>query len=332
MALGTGLGGSLGVSPETTYGTYVAPARFYEVDKVDLKKVKNVKQGGGLAAGRFAERSTRRHITTRAAAGSIEMEVPNRGFGLILANIMGGAVAPVQQAATPAYLQTHPMADSFGKMFTAQVGVPDLTGNVRPYTYLGCKILSAEFSCGIDELLTVKLDLDARDVSESQGLVAPSYAATLGSYSSQMMGFKWGTFGSEVAVQGVRKVSVKIERPQSTGTRFYANNGGLKSEPIMDGWVKVTGSIETDFIDKTVFADKYASDTSSSLVWEFVGPTISGAFAETFRLTLPATFLNGDTPTLEGPGIVQPTFSFTAQDDPTNGLVSAQYISTDVAV
>jgi hypothetical protein len=52
----------------------------------------------------------------------------------------------------PAYLQTHPLTDSTGKFFTLQEGVPDLTGTVRPQTFKGGKITSAEFSCKVDEI------------------------------------------------------------------------------------------------------------------------------------------------------------------------------------
>jgi len=331
MAIGSGLAGSLGVAPEVTYGTYVAPTRFLEVNKVGLKKVKNVQQGGGLASGRFLQRGSRRVVTTFAANGDVEMEVPNKGFGLILQALMGTTVTPVQQGATTAYLQTHTLADNVGKMLTAQVGVPDLSGTVRPYTYTGCKVLGAEFSCGVDDMLMTKVDLDSRDVTESQSIVAASYPAGLAPFHFGQMGFKWGTFGSEVAVQGVRKATVKIERGQATD-RFYSNNGGRKSEPIMNSWLKISGSIETDYIDKAVFADRFAADTSSSMIVEWVGPLIAGTFFETFRIRIPMTFLDGDTPTLDGPDIVNPTFSFVGEDDGTNAPVTIEYMSTDVAV
>lgn len=331
MAIGSGLAGSLGVAAETTYGTYAAPSRFLEFDKVDLKKVKNVQQGGGLYSGGFAQRGSRRVVTTRAAAGSIEMEVTNRSFGLLLAHIMGGAAAPVQQGATTAYLQTHAIADNIGKMLTCQVGVPDLTGTVRPHTYLGAKVTGAEFSCGVDEHLTCKIDLDARDLSESQGLVAPSYPVGLLPFHFAQMGFKWGAFGAEVAVPGVRKVSLKIERAQATN-RFYANGTGLKSEPIMNDWVKISGSIETDYLDKTIFEDRYSADSSASLIWEFVGNPIAGANAETVRFRIPMTFLDDGTPGVEGPDVTSPTFTFAGQHDGANSLITAEYMSADTAL
>lgn len=331
MSIGSGLAGSFGVVPESVYGTYVAPTRFHEVNKASMKKVKNTVQGGGLAAGRFAQLGSRRVVTTMAGSGSIEMEVPSKGFGIILNSLFGGTVTPVQQAASAAYLQTHPIADNVGKFLTAQSGIPDTAGTVRPYSFLGTKILAAEFSCGVDELLTVKVDFDCRDVSESQGLASVSYIAGQQPRHFGEMAVKFGAFGAEAAVQGIRKVTLKVERPQATD-RFYANNAGLKSEPIMNDWVKVSGSFDADYVDKTILADRFAADSSTSLVWEMVGPIIASTFAQTFRLRVPQIFLDGDTPDLDGPGIVKGSFPFVGQFDGTNALVTAEYMSTDVTL
>lgn len=143
MAIGSGLAAQIGFAAESTYGTYVAPTRFLEFNKADLKKVKNTVQGGGLAAGRFAQLGSRRAVTSEAAAGSVEMEVINKGFGLLLAHLLGSSATAVQQGGSTAYLQAHTLGDNFGKSLTTQVGVPDLTGTVRPYTYKA-------FALGVD--------------------------------------------------------------------------------------------------------------------------------------------------------------------------------------
>lgn len=331
MSIGSGLAGSFGVAAESVYGTYVAPTRFHEVNKANLKKVKNTVQGGGLAAGRFAQLGSRRVVTTQAGTGSIEMEVPSKGFGIILNSLFGGTVSPVQQAATIAYLQTHPIADNVGKFLTCQSGIPDTSGVVRPYSFIGSKILAIEFSCGVDELLIAKIDFDCRDVTEAQTLAAVSYIAAQRPRHFGEMAVKFGAFGAEAAVQGIRKVTCKIERSQAVD-RFYANNSGLKAEPIMNDYVKVTGSFDADYVDKTVLADKFAADASTSLVWEMVGPNIASTYNETFRIRVPQLFLDGDTPDLDGPGIVSGSWPFTGQFDGTNPFVSAEYMSTDITL
>jgi hypothetical protein len=331
MAIGSGLGGSFGIVPETVYGTYVAPTRFHEVNKANMKKVKNTVQGGGLAAGRFAQLGSRRVVTTQAGTGSVEMELPSKGFGILLNNLFGGTVVPVQQSATAAYLQTHPIADNVGKFLTLQSGIPDTTGTVRPYSFIGSKITAIEFACGVDELVIAKIDFDSRDITEAQVLASVSYVTGVQPRHFGEMAVKFGTFGSEAAVQGIRKVTLKIERPQAMD-RFYANNAGLKAEPIMSDFVKVSGSFESDYVDKTILADRFAADSSTSLVWEFVGPVIASTFNQTFRIRVPQVFLDGDSPDLDGPGIVKGTFPFVGQFDGTNALVSAEYMSTDVAL
>lgn len=331
MAIGSGLGASIGVASESTYGTYVAPTKFFEFQSEDLKKQKTTVQGGGLAAGRFAQLGSRRALTAEAGQGSVSMDVPNKGFGLWLQTLMGTTVTPVQQATTTAYLQTHALADNFGKSLTVQKGVPQTDGTVKPYTFLGCKATSAEFSCGIGELLNVKYNLDARQVVENQTLAAPSYATGLGNWDWTDMTLKLGTFGSEAAVQGVTKVTVNVERGMKTD-RQYAGNAGLKAEPITNDYVKISGSIDADYLDKTVFADRFASDSPTSLVWTFQGPLIASTYYYTFTITLPMVFIDGDTPTVGGPDVVSGSFPFVVQSDGTNPIATISYTSTDVTL
>lgn len=330
MSIGSGLAGSFGFSSESTYGTYVAPTKWLEVGSSGIKKVKNTYQGGGLAAGQLMRRGSRRVVTTKAGAGPVKFEVPSKGIGLLLNALMGGTVTPVQQAATIAYLQTHPLADPIGKILTMQAGLPDLAGTVRPYTYLGSKVMAMEFTCGIDEPLMVTMDVDSRDVSEAQSLAAPSYSATNIFHFAQCA-VKLGTYNSEASVDGIRKMTIRIERQKRTD-RFYAGAAGLKAEPIINEWAALSGTIEADYLDKTVYADRFAADTSTALVWEFIGPNIASTYFETFRIRMPMIFFNGDSPVLEGPDVVSGSFPFEAQFDGTNAAAEITYMSTDTAL
>lgn len=331
MALGSGLAASLGWSAESTYGTYVAPTMWAEAGTVSLRKVKNTVQGGAMAAGRYGRRGTLRNVTTKAGGGTIGMEVYSKRMGRLFNLLLGGTVTPTQQGSTTAYLQTHAIGDPTGKFVTLQSGVPDLGGTVRPYTFLGSKITAIEFSCGIDENLTMSVEVDARDVTESETLAAPSYATGVNVFHFAQAALKLGTYASEATVQGVRKVTVRIARPSRTD-RFYQGNAGLKSEPIINDYVDVSGSVEVDYITKADFADRFRDDSSTALLWEFVGPTIETPYAQTWRVKVPQVFFDGETPQVSGPDVVTTTFPFVGRYDGTNPEATIEYMATDTAL
>ena len=331
MAIASGLAAQIGVAAESTYGTYVAPTRFPEYNKADLKKKKNVVQGGGLAAGQIAQLGSRRVVTSESVEGGFELEVANKGMGLLLAHLLGSSATPVQQGATAAYLQAHTVGDNIGKSLTIQHGVPDLTGTVRPFTFKGCKLSGAEFSCKVGEPLTMSLDVDGRQASEVETLVAASLATGVAPFHWAQMSVKLGAFGAEAAVSGVKGFSVKFDRGMAS-ERFYAGAGGLKAEPVMNDWLKVSGSLDVDLVNKADFADRFAADSATSLVIEFVGPLIASTYYQTFRIKVPMVFFDGDTPTVDGPDVTSGGYPFVAQLDGTNPLVSIDYISTDTTL
>ncbi|MDH6435611.1 hypothetical protein M2158_004088 [Streptomyces sp. SAI-144] len=328
MGIGSGLGAQIGIAAEGSYGTYGAPTKFIEFTKESLALKKTTAQSAGIAAGRLMALSSRRVVTRRESQGTLEMEVSNKGMGLLLQTLMGTTVTPVQQGVTTAYLQTHTLASVAGKSLTIQKGVPLTSGTVTDKSFVGCKITSGEFSCGVGEMLVASFEIDGKDCDEAQTLAAASYSA-MSPFHFGQMALKSGTFGAETALDGIRKVSVKIERPQDVD-RFYANQSALKKEPIENDQVKITGSLESDYV-ATTLDDLHTSDGGTSLVWEFVGPLIASTFFETFRITLPVVKLDEGPPVVDGFGVVKPTFNFTGLYDLTN-LPKIEYISTDVTL
>jgi hypothetical protein len=328
MAIGSGLGAQLGIAAEVTYGTYVAPTKFVEFTKEGLALKKTTAQSAGIAAGRLLPLSARRVLTRQEVQGSIDFEVTNKSMGLLHQALMGTAVTPVQQAATAAYLQTHTLASIAGKSLSIQKGVPLTTGTVTDKSFVGCKVTSGEFSCAVGEMLTASFEFDGKDCDESQTLAAASYPSMSPFHFGQMT-LKTGTYNSETAHDGIRKVSVKIERPQDT-ERFYAGQSGRKKEPIENDQIKITGSLETDYVS-TALDDLHTSDAATSLVWEFVGPLIETTYFETWRLTLPAIRIDEGPPVVDGFGVIKPTYNFTGLYDGTN-QPRIEIISTDVTL
>jgi hypothetical protein len=333
MAVGSGIGSQFGIAPEVTYGTYVAPTRFYETKKASVSKVKNTASWDGLAAGRLVDRADGRVVTTKAAKVSIdELVCTTKDLGLLLSMITGSSPAAVLQGSGPANLFSFPLADTSGKMFTAQSGVPLIGGTVVAQSALGCKVTSAEFACGVDDLLTVKLDGDGRDLTESQPLAAASYVTGRTPFHFGQMGVKVGaTVGAAAVIGGVRKVSFKIDRKLKTD-QFYANNAGLKEQPTTNDKVGLSGTITADYKTAADLADRFRDDTQFALVWEFIGANLNATFFQTLRFTLPACFLDDGTPEVDGPDVVSTDFNFTGFYDLTNAPVTIDYISADTAL
>jgi hypothetical protein len=328
MGIRSGLGGQIGLAPEVTYGTPVAPTKFLE-GTFNIKDTSQYVIGGGVAAGRMQRLGSRRVKSLFGASGNIEQEVTNKGMGLLLQALMGTTVTPVIQGEGPGYLQTHTFADPWGKFFTAQAGLPDVsTGTSRPYTATGCKVLSAEFKCGVGELLTSTWEIDARELVEDLALAAASYPTTLAPFNFVQMEVKVGEdIAGAAHVEGVKSVSVKIDRA-SKADRNYAGNGGKKSEPVLNDFQAITGTLDVDYITKADFADRFHNGEQFALEWVFIGPEIGDGVNETFRLTLPDCAFTGDTPSLDGPDVISGSFPFeTYFDGSTQPKI--EYISTD---
>lgn len=330
---GSGVGGSLGVAATLTYGTYVTPDRHIRIEQAPLKKINTIAQGGGLAAGIHADPGAQRVITSTAAAGTLgPYVITNKKMGLLINMLMGGTATVTQQGGSAAYLQSHPLADPKGKFFACQLGIPTTDGVVNHYDYPSLKVTGAEFSCGQNDILTVTLDVYGLAPVETQTFTTPSYTASMRPFHFAQMGLKTGTYGSETAANGVKRVTVKIERSLYEDP-FYANGLGVGVEPVLNGKPVISGTIETDFVTKAAFADLFAAGTSTALLWEFTGPVVATTtYAEAFRIKIPQIFFNEGTPTLDGPGVVSPSFPFVAQYDETNVDATIEYMAGDSAV
>lgn len=332
MAIGAGLGGQVGFAPESTYGTFVAPSNFIEVESAPFEFAPEFTETSGIAAGRTGMLASRRQATTRQGSGSLEAEVTTKGFGALFQQLMGTTVTPAQQGATTAYLQTHTLnGDAAGKSLSIQLGIPRTTGVVDAYTYVGAKCIKGTFSAGVGETLKANLEFDVRDMV-SQTLGAAAISATA-------LPFHWGqsvlkvgaTYGAEAAVDGVSEVEVEVARAVKDD-RFYMGGGGVKAEPITNDLIEVSGSLTVDYLDKATFVDRFMSNTGFSLVWEFTGAVIQGAYSEKLRFKFPKVFLDGGVPQLEGLDVVSGEFPFKAYLDGANPHAVIEYISTDVTL
>lgn len=331
MGVGAGIGGQVGIAKEATYGTFVAPTAFVPASKASFQLVKNTAVPSWVGAGRLLNLGAERRVTTQAAKGTLDLDIYNNGFGLLLRALMGSSTSAAGTGTPLPYLQTHTLGDTFGQSLSVQVGLPDTTGAVHPYTFLGAKVTDATFTFESDKEATSEFNFDARQVVETQVLAAASYNGSIRPYVGADMAVKVGaTYGSETSVTGVRKVTAKIDRKLAID-RFYAGDNGLHAEPIISDFADLSGTITADYVDKTLFADRFASDAGFSMRVDLTGLLITGTTNYRFSLILPQCFLDGDTPVLDGPGVVSGDFNYRALFDGTN-LPRIEYETTDTTI
>lgn len=326
--MSSGLASQVGVSAESTYGTYVAPTKFLRARSYSIERVANRVQGEGIQSGVTGPLASQFVESTNAATASLSMDVQTTRMGVLLATLMGGSTVS-QQGTTTAYLQTFTLADTLGDSLTMQLAAPYRGGSSVAHTLTGGKVASAAFSCDATGILGVDFSVDGRAFTTTQTLATASYVTSAPFHGGQMA-VKLGTFGSESAVSGVRSVSLTIDRPHDTED-YTAGASGLKAEPVLNGPANITGSITADWLNKATFQDLAHGTSGTSLVWEFTGATIAAANAFTFRITLPGCSFDSATQGVGGPDALQQTWPFTWRYDGTN-LPVITYMTTDTAV
>lgn len=339
MAVGSGLGGQVGIAREGTWGTVQAPTLFTKATSAEVSRTNNVVQGGGFDT-TLVEDGSEFALISMAGTASIQSIVragmltgTASPFGLYLQDIFGAAPTPAQQTATIAYLSTFTVGDSGGRSSTIQTAMPNRAGTVYPFTLLGSKITSATFSCTAGDYLRVAMEYDGAQVVESQATATASYLTSVPFHFGDLT-FKLGTFGAEAAVVGVKGFSLTFTRPNDTDTSYYANNAvsgvSIKAEQIINDRITVSGSVDVDLSTKADFFDRGTANTSTSMVIALTKVTnpIASTFFPTIAFNVPMTYFGVSTPVLDDNDVVGASIPFTGKWDGTHNLCTGTYMST----
>lgn len=324
-------------TPGTGYGDAVTVSRFSEYENESLSLDVDEVTGGGIRAGNLYQRSDRRKQGKRQAGGDIELELHNKGFGMLLKHIFGKApVITTPAGGVTSRDHTFTLGDGFNLSLTAQVGVPTPlsdAANVKPFTYSGVKVEDAEFSIKVGEYLKLKLGVDAKDESQVPALAAASYPA-----SSTALDWQNSTVGAALTINGanyneVDSVVLKIAR-KINKDRFYVGTN-TKAQPLINGLFEVTIEIEGEFIDPVLYS-RFATEAVVPVVFGLNGASIESITGGTafygLQFTLPAVVFKADRPPTGDMDIVMGKLVGTAVYDGTNELVTARYRTTDTVI
>lgn len=361
MSLPSGLAASAGMATEAVQGTAQTPDHFLDFNKESMKLGKKTKTGQGLRGGGLFERASRRVVTHWAPAGGLEFDAPYSGLGLWLQHMIGGFgtfSSAVQQGATAAYLQTITPGPLTGKTMTLQVGKPDSGGTVRPFTYTGVKVADWTLTSELEQMAMFALNLDAwqeltpdnpQGTSAGPALTSPTYTSGQqffhftqgviyngGTLSNAGSGPVITSLGSPTAAGYIKKIEVKCANALDTSRFFFGGTGGsavpgVKGDQLENGFRKITGSIDVEFSSLTAMYDTFAADTTTTLELIFTGPVIASTFNYQLGVLIPAVKLDGESPEVGGPGVINTSMPWSGYDGETYNPIQFQYMSTDTA-
>jgi hypothetical protein len=343
MATGSGLDAQFGFKAETTWGTAVTVDHVLEFNSESLTNEPTFLEPTGLRPGVKHKRESRVRVSRRTITGDVSMEVATRGMGTIWKHMLGSGAGstPVQIAATTAYKQIHTPGGFVGFGLTMQVGRPEPSGTVRPFTFAGCKIPSWEFSLTDSEVPTLTINVDGRSEATATALATASYAAsatvfdfsqatlTLGGTASTASGLTTVS-GGTAATTIIREFNLSGESPMAN-ERFGLGNAGLKAEPLENDTPTITGTLTAEF-NKTEFYDVFTANTTFPLVLKLEGATIEASNKRTLEFLMPAVKIKAAAPTVDGPDVVPMNIDFEAYSNEVDPVIQIVVISEDAAL
>ncbi|HZV27483.1 MAG TPA: phage tail tube protein [Acidothermaceae bacterium] len=335
MAGGGGLFGAIGVVSETAYGSYLTPTRTIEIRSAKLQERVHIVQGTGLADGRTVDLGSRRNNVWTDGGGDIETEFLTTEMALLLANALGSNATLVALTGTTSAVTAYSATFNYGvpdnqNYFSLQALVPDTSGTLHAESYQGCKITKSEWTIERTGLLMCTYTVDAQQWNGTAGAFTPVESTSDAVFQAVAMTFEVGTYGSEAAVDGVRKCTFSIERELDV-ERIYLGSVN-KDEPITKGMTKLKCTMDVDLLstNKAALWDIYNTQAATSIIATLTGPQIGTSGNDNkvvFALTNAYVDQNG-TPELDGPDVVKASLSFTGLIDAANNTPFSVTLTT----
>lgn len=318
------------VGVESTYGTPATLTRGFEGKADTFKREQSRLESVGFRADMHTLRSDRVVTVNMGGAGSIEVDMLNKGMGLLLQGAMGSKAGPAQVAATTAYLQTFATTDSApADSYTIQVIRPRLESGVQQFTYHGCKITGWELGQSPDGLLVVTFDFDFEDSDTSTAAGTPSYPATATPYD-------WTdctvTLNPDNSPQVLHVMDLSWSADLALKTdRRYLRGSELKKEPVRNGVPTYEGEIKVDFENLDRYAE-WTAQTTLDLEIKWTGAVIATPQTHFVTLRMPACqWTDGNPEVSLGDTPIQ-TLPFRVLHNGSDAAATLTYQSTDTAV
>ena len=214
----SGLSAQAMIKTETTVNTYVAPTDgLWLVSESIKREVQKIKSNAIVATRRLMT-ADQHYNGNETIAGSLQLELTDGGAEDALALIFG---PPVESGS---YIRTWagPL-DLFGASATLQIGRPDVSGTVQPFTFTGVKATAAEIACAVGEVATIGLDVVAMNEINVRTVTDGATTNTDATVTSVTAAFSPDDVGKPISGTGIPANTTILSYTSATSVELSAN-------------------------------------------------------------------------------------------------------------
>jgi len=299
MAVGIGINTVFGFAPESTYGTYVAAAKFLEIQSENIKRSQM----------RLSKPSLRRAsadhrvLGKKSVGGGFEFQFSYSGAELLLKHVLG------TNTTTGSGPYTHTMTGAIalptGLSFYVGRDQAAISGSTA-FRYEGCKISKLTLTQNAEEFLMAAAEVVGEDGSQAAA-ETPTYPT--------FSGATWDNFSCEVDDVAVGVESAEITFVNNLATGRHNLGTATQREPLRNNVRDITGSLTLEYSDATqsIFANTRSLTTNKlELIW-------TKSASESLTITLPTVQWEGEDPEVSDGGPIKFKLNFRAFLSTTEG-------------
>ena len=231
--------GQLGFKTEVTYGTAVTVDLFH----TGFLSGNPVREQPPLISNAIrAGRRTPSCVST--GAKTVEGTISTELYVAPLATQLKHMFGTIGTAGAGPYTHTASPGTTDDKSLTIQVGIPDSSGTVQPFTYKGAKFQGWTLGATAGEIATLELDVVAQDYVTATALASASY----------LSGCPFTFVHGSVSVAGTPLTEVKgFELSCSRPLRKeHVIGSALIMKPVEIGRSEYSIEVDTEFTDLTL--------------------------------------------------------------------------------
>lgn len=313
MAIKSGLAAQLGVKAETTWGTFVAPTRFYPLISESLTEEIDRLESEGIVTGLRVLNTAQWAAGNVDVGGDIETELYQQGMGALLKACFGA----VSTSGAGPYTHTFTPGDLTDDHLSVQVGKPDVAGTVQPFSFSGMKVTDWELSMEAGGLVTLSTSLIGKQLATSDSLATASF----GTGTATPFTFKHASATIAGGAANVKKLTIQGSNGLDGDRRFIGSE--YRAEPLEAELREYGGTVDLEFESLTQM-NRFRNATEVALV-----ATISAGASASLTTTMNVRF-DGATPEVDGRGIVQLSAPYKCIGSTTDAsAITAVLISND---